>query len=147
MSEPDTLLWLIPLGFAVFFPTLWLAVTALLGALSGWYGLMARYPDRDDPALAAFRWQSGFMGAGVRMNGVLNLFPCRGGLRVGMLRLLGPFCRPFYVPWRDLRVERRQRLFGPRAVLRFGEASRLEISADLADRLAKAAAGAWPEAR
>jgi len=146
MSEPDILFWLIPSGFVVLFPALWLAVTTLLGALSGWYGLMARYPDRDDPALAQFRFQSGFM-RGVRMNGVLNLSACRGGLRVGMLRLLGPFCRPFYVPWRDLQVERRQRFFGARAVLRFGDASPLEISADLADRLAKAAAGAWPEAR
>jgi len=147
MTEADPLLWLIPLGFAVFFPALWLAVTALLGALSGWYGLMARYPDQEDPALAQFRWQSGFMGAGVRMNGVLNLAACRGGLRVGMLRLLGPFCRDFYVPWRDLRVERRSRLFGQRAILRFGDAGRLEIPAGLADRLAQAAAGAWPEAR
>jgi hypothetical protein len=37
-----------PLYFLIAFPLLWCAVTMILSFLSGWFGLMERYPDRDE---------------------------------------------------------------------------------------------------
>ena len=89
---------------------------------------------------------SGFM-RGVRMNNILTLTACRRGLRVGMWKLFAPFDRPFFVPWEQLGVERREAWLQKRAVLSFGNpaAGKLDIAGDLADRLAGAAQGRWPE--
>jgi hypothetical protein len=136
--EPQTLptaliLVIIPVAFV----GIWLLVTTMIWLISGWPGLSARFPDRDEPPLATFRLQSGLMGGMARMRNALTFSPCRTGLRVGIMRLLAPFSRPFFVPWSELKVERRQRFMGPTAVLSFGQpaAGTLEISASLADRL------------
>jgi hypothetical protein len=127
---------------------LWLAVTTLLGLLSGWFRLAARFPDRSEQAVLRLRGQSGSMGLGVRMNTALRLSVCSSGLRVGMIRILGPFCRDFFVRWESIAVSRRKGLFGTIAELQFGNPviGRLRISETCANRLAHAAAGRWPEA-
>lgn len=132
-------------AFPFVFAAMWFAVTSLLGLLSGWYGLMRLFPDEEDQVLAKFGGQSGSMGPGVGMNGILTLSACRGGLRVGIWRIFGPFCAPFYVPWRDLTVRRRRLLVFERADLVFGDAGKLTIAGDLADRIARAADRIWPE--
>jgi hypothetical protein len=50
----------------------------------------------------------------------LTLDICPTGLRVGVLRLLGPFQRPFFVPWPDIETRRRRLLFRDYCELRFG---------------------------
>lgn len=132
-------------AFPLFFAAMWFAVTSLLGLLSGWYGLMHRFPDRDDQVLAKFGGQSGSMGVGVAMGGILVLTVCSGGLRVGIWRVFGPLCAPFYVPWQDLVVRRRQALMFPRADLIFGDTGKLTVAGDVADRIARTAARTWPE--
>ena len=129
----------------MFFVALWLTICVLLGAMSGWYSLMARFPDRPEEALATFRFQSGYMGL-VRMGGILKLAVCPSGLRVGIWRIFGPFDRDFLVPWSELRVEDRGGWFGGRTSLGFGRdpVGRLEIGTGLASRLAGAAGGRWP---
>ncbi len=64
------------------------------------------------------------------------------------MRLFGPFSRNFFVPWKDLVVVRKKFLFWPVAKLQFGNPTTgsLTISAYVADRLARATAGHWPEA-
>jgi hypothetical protein len=143
MADP---VLIVPFAFPVFFVGLWLLVVTILSAISGWKGLSGRFPDRDDEVLATFRMASGFM-RGVRMNNILTLTACRTGLRVGMWKLFAPFDRPFFVPWDQLGVERREAWFQKRAVLAFGAppVGKLDISADLADRLAAAAQIRWPE--
>jgi hypothetical protein len=138
-----------PIAFPVFFVGLWLIVTTILGALSGWYALMRRYPDRAETPLLTLGYQSGSMGLLVSYGGLLTLSVCPSGLRVGMNRLFGPFCRNFFVPWTESRIIRRRMfLLWPVAQLAFGDpvAGTLSISADVADRLARAAPGSWPEA-
>jgi hypothetical protein len=138
-----------PIAFPVFFVGLWLVVTTILGALSGWYALMRRYPDRAETPLLTLRYQSGSMGLMVSYGGLLTLSACPSGLRVGMNRLFGPFWRNFFVPWTEIRIIRRRMiLLWLAAQLAVGDpvAGTLSISADVADRLARAAQGSWPEA-
>ncbi len=129
----------------VLIPVLWLPVTTLLNIASGWRGLTARYPDRDEAPYLTLRWVSGEMGT-VRMRGVLILGACPSGLRVDMFRPFNLFGRPFFVPWGELRVERVKTWFAMMATLRFGDGARpLVIPASVADRLAAASQGRWPE--
>jgi hypothetical protein len=138
-------------NFAVFFPLffalLWLAVTTILAALSGWFRLMARFPNQIAEPLLRIRGQSGRMGLGVSMQGVLTLSVCPLGLRVGIMRMFGPFCRDFFVPWEAISVARKNVLFGAAAKLDFGSpgVGSLTIPAHVANRLARAAMGRWPE--
>ncbi len=85
-----------PLYFLIGFPLFWFAVTMLLSFVSGWYGLMERYPDRAETALAVLANQSGSLGA-VSMRGILKLSVCPSGLRLGIMRIFGPFCRDLFV--------------------------------------------------
>jgi hypothetical protein len=60
------------------------------------------------------------MGIGVSMSGILTLSACPSGLRVSIWRLFGPFSRPFFVPWEDIRSEKQKVLFIEQAKLTFG---------------------------
>lgn len=137
----------LPALFPLFFVGLWAAVTIVLGVFSGWYRLMKRYPDQPEQAVTEFRRRSGTMGVAVGMKGILRLAPCPSGLRVGIMRIFGPFCRDFFVPWNEITVTRKTVLFWPTVRLEFGAPAvgSLRISANLADQLARVATGKWPE--
>ncbi len=140
--------WIAGAGFPLVFAGFWLAVTTLIGFMSGWYALARRYPDRKEPALLRLTWQAGFMGPlRSRYRGALTLSACRSGLRVGVIRLLGPFSRDFFVPWEEIRVERKDGFFEKLAELTFDEprVGTLAIRAAVADKLAKAVGDDWPE--
>jgi hypothetical protein len=129
------------------FAALWLVVTTVLALISGWFHLMKAYPNQDEDPIFRVRGQSGSMGLGARLNGILSLSACPSGLRVAMLRVFGPFCRDFLVPWGEITVVRTQGLFGPAAKLRFGNPTvgTLTIQGQVANRLARAARASWPE--
>jgi hypothetical protein len=141
---------LIEQHFAVFFPlffvSLWLTVTAILSVLSGWFRLMAKFPNPNIEPILRVRGQSGTMGL-VGMGGILTLSVCSSGLQVGIMRVFGPFCRDLLVPWEHIAVTRKSVLFWPVAKLQFGNPviGSLSIPAHVADRLARAALGRWPE--
>lgn len=139
---PEQARWF-ALGFPVFFAALWLFVTSVIGLMSGWYQIAAAYPDRPEPPLRRFSWQSGQMGARVSMNGVLRVDVCPSGLRFGIMRLFGVFCRDFFVPWSDIAVTPRRVFFLNFVELRFGGRAfpTLMIRAALADRIATVAPG------
>jgi hypothetical protein len=138
-------------NFAVFFPlffvAVWLTVTTGLAVSSGWFRLVARFPNQTEEPLLRVRGQSGSMGRGVSMRGILTLSVCPSGLRVGIMRVFGPFCRDFFVPWEDISIIRKSALFWPAAKLQFGSPAigSLTIPAHVANRLARAAMGLWPE--
>jgi hypothetical protein len=106
--------------FPVLFVAMWIAITTMLGFLSGWFKLQQAYPRGDEPPLLTLRFRSGSMGFGVSMSRMLTLSACRSGLRVGMFRLFGPFERPFLVPWHEIDAEPATSLFVPMVRLRFG---------------------------
>jgi hypothetical protein len=137
----------IAIVFPLFFVTLWMMVTTILALLSGWFRLMAEYPDQSAEPVLRLRGQSGMMGLGVSMSGVLILSVCPAGLRVGMMRVFGPFCRDFFVPWESIAITRKTILFWPVARLQFGNpvVGTLSISARSANRMARMATGWWPE--
>jgi hypothetical protein len=140
--------FLSPVSFPFFFVVLWLAVTTLLGLLSGWYLLMIRYPNQEEKSLLQLKHQSGSMGFGVRLRGILKINVCPSGLRIGITRIFGIFSRDFLVPWEEIRVKRKDRFLWQAAELRFGNPAvgKLSIRAHVADRLARSASGHWPEA-
>lgn len=133
--------------FPLFFAALWLTVTTILAMSSGWFRLMTRFPNQVAEPLLRIRWQSGFMGRGVGMRGILTLSVCPSGLRVGIMRVFGPFCRDFFVPWEAISIGRKNVLLWPVAKLQFGSpgVGSLTIPAHIANRLARAATGGWPE--
>jgi hypothetical protein len=137
------------IGFPFFFAAMWLIVTTVLALLSGWFRLMAAFPDQSAEPILKLRGQSGTMGGlGVGMRGVLTLSACPTGLRVGMLRIFGLFCRDFFVPWESITVVRSTILIWPVAKLQFGDPviGTLRLSGHTADKLARAAGRCWPEA-
>jgi len=135
-----------PLYFPFFFVLLWFAVTVLLGFMSGWYFLMRRFPDRPETPLRTFNNQSGSIGL-VGARSLLTLSVCPGGLRVGMMRIFGPFSKDFFIPWNEMSVIRKDRLLWKVATIAFGNPSvgSLTLMDDLANRLARVAGKAWPE--
>ncbi len=140
-------LCLLPI-FPLFFVGLWLVVTGLLGLLSGWFVLMKRFPDQEGAPLITLAGQSGSMGVGVNMRGVLTLAACEQGLRVSINRFLGPFSRPFLAPWGELNVGSEKVLFGTMTRLQFAAppVGVLLIADRTAQRLANASGGKWPVA-
>ena len=42
-----------------------------------------------------------------RMQGILKIGVCPSGLRIGIMRAFGPFSRNFFVPWEEIKVERK----------------------------------------
>jgi hypothetical protein len=148
MTDPGAYLppGLAPLAFLLFFATMWLVVTTILSLVSGWYELMRRFPDRSDKPVLALANQSGKIGL-VAASRILNLSVCPSGLRVGMMRIFGPFSRPFFVPWEELRVTRQENWMWRSARMEFGLPSvgDVTVAAELADTLARAAGSHWPE--
>ena len=144
MSRPWLVIALVVL-FPVFFAGLWLGITTLLSSLSGWPALMKAYPDRDEPALLRLSGQSGQMGPGVNMQGVLSLSVCPSGLRLGMSRFMAPFSHDVLVPWNQISATRKQVLFGQVIRLRLGQVGQLTITPALSDKLAAAAGSRWPK--
>ena len=108
---------------------------------------MIRYPNCEETELLSLKRLSGSMGLGVGMNRILNISVCPSGLRIGMMRVFGVWCRKFFVPWEEISVTRKDGFFGRSAVLQFGNPStgRLRIPSYIADRLARASLGRWPE--
>ncbi len=118
--------------FPFFFVGLWLFVTTLLGILSGWWRLQARYPRGQERPILTLRQRSGTMGLGVSMSGILTLVASPSGLQIAIWRVFGPFQRPFLVPWNEVKAEPVQRFFQPMAKLSFGEPTVGKLTVDAA---------------
>jgi len=119
-----------PFFFPLAFVLLWLLVTTLVSYLSGWYFLMDKYPNRKEDELLQLKKQSGFMGLWVSMHGILTISVCPSGLRIGIMKIYGIFCRDFFVPWEEIKVERKDWFFWQGAELQFGNPSTAQKSLD-----------------
>jgi hypothetical protein len=121
--------------FLIFFPFLfaamWLAVTSLLGVMSGWFALQQHYPRGEEEPLFKRKIGSASMGFGVHFRRVITVAACRSGLRISASRLMAPFQRPFLVPWSEIEAEETRSFFVPMVRLRFGrpEIGKLTIGA------------------
>ena len=111
---------------------MWLCVTTVLGLLSGWFGLRKHFPDKgDEEPLLKLGGQSGSMGIGVSMSGILKLRAYPSGLGVGIFRLLGPFQKPLKIPWSEIEASSSSSFLVPMAKLQLGRraSGQLKISA------------------
>jgi hypothetical protein len=135
-----------PLYFLIAFPLLWFVITMILSLLSGWFGLAERYPNLNEEPILTLKNQSGSVGS-VSMRSILRLSVCPSGLRIGIMRIFGPFCRDFLVPWSEITVTRSDRILWKEAKLSFGFPANgnLKLFAEVADRMARAAGNRWPE--
>lgn len=134
--------------FLLVFPLMWLGITSLLMAISGWSKVSARYPDRADTVLGSFGWQSGAIGphplASVNFRNVLTFEACSAGMRLKVMKVMAPFAKPVFVPWDALTVKTRSilivdyydLLFGPE-----GKGGHIMVSKRLGRKLAEASAG------
>jgi hypothetical protein len=117
--------------------------------LGHYFGLVCfdePHADRAETAVLSLRMQSGSMRL-VGMQRILNIAVCPSGLRIGMMRIFGIFCRDFFVPWEEISVSRQDRFLWKAAKISFGTPAvgSLSIAAEIADRLARSAEGRWPE--
>jgi hypothetical protein len=111
-----------PISFAAFvarFVGGWLAVTSLLGFISGWFRLQLHYQTSGETPLRTLRAESGWMGI-IRFRGCLVLSACQSGLRVAVWPLFGPLEKPFVVPWTEIHAQHVPAMFGAKAQLSFG---------------------------
>ena len=131
MSDDQLLRWF-PYVFPLLFGGMWMLVSTMLGLMSGWFNLQRWYPDdgSEDPLLQ-LRGQSGQMGMGVHMGGILKLRAYSSGLGIRIFRLFGPFQKPLRVPWNEIDAEASTSFFVPMVKLHLGrpENGMLKISA------------------
>lgn len=110
--------------FPVIFLGMWLLVVTLLSRMSGWMTLQNRFTDRPDKSVLVMRAQSGAMGgislAKVNFSGCLRFDICQMGLRVSVWKIFGPFQKPFFVPWGQIKVSDASIFKFKRHRLRFG---------------------------
>ena len=139
---PDELRWFLT-GFPLFFVGLWLVISQVVGVMSGWYQMMAAYPDRPEAPLRRFSFQSGSMGARVSLGNILRIEVCPSGLRFGIMRLFGLWCRDFFVPWDQITVAPKRMFLVSAVEMQFGDRDfpKLIVRAALADRIAGVAPG------
>ena len=121
----------------LFFVALWLLITTLLAGLSGWSGLARRFPDRAETPRFELKGQSGAMGMGVQLRGILTFSVCPSGLRVTIWRAFAPFSKPFFVPWGEIEARPRRGLLVELMRLGFGdpEAGAMTVAARTWQRL------------
>ncbi|MFL6759574.1 hypothetical protein [Sphingomonas sp.] len=141
MSDSTILNWF-PYAFPFLFVGMWLFTTAMLGLMSGWFGLQQWYADDgSEEPLLKLRSQSGQMGMGVALNGCLRLSAYRSGLGIGIWRIFGLFQKPLKVPWTEIEAEPSRSFFLPMVKLQLGKPSNgtLKISAQSWAKLVAAA--------
>lgn len=141
MTDEQILRWM-PYAFPLFFVGMWLLITTLLGVMSGWFSLQLWYADdSNEEPLLKLGWQSGVMGFGVTLNGILTLAANRSGLSVRIWRAFGPFQKPLLIPWSEIVAEPSRTLLTPMVKLGLGNppSGKLKISAASWAKLVEAA--------
>jgi len=137
----DSILKWFPYVFPFLFVGMWLLISTVLGSISGWFNLQQWYPDDgSEEPLLKLGGQSGSMGAGVALNGILKLRAYPSGLGVGIWRIFGPFQKPLRIPWGEIEAEQSSSFFLPMVKLQLGKPANgtLKISARSWARLVNA---------
>ena len=141
MTEEQILKWM-PYVFPFFFAGMWLVITTLLGVMSGWFSLQQCYADDvDEEPLLKLGWQSGVMGFGVNLNGILTLSARRSGLSIRIWRVFGPFQKPLLIPWSEITAQPSRTFFTKMVKLGLGNPpnGKLKINAASWSKLVAAA--------
>ena len=111
-------------GFILFFAVLWFGICAIIRKVSGWSDLESAFPDHSEANLIKrFRFASARFGhkvAGMNYSHCLTFDVCDTGLRVTLMKILGPTSKPFFVPWGQLSAHNSEALVIPHHRFDFG---------------------------
>jgi len=123
MTEQTWVAILLPLGFLVGFPLIWIGVCLLSSVVSGWRRLASRYRATMPPTGQRISVRFALIGF-ARYRGIVTAHISHEGLRLSVLKIF-PGHAPLFFPWSDIHVERvSQPLIGPPGVtFRVGPAS------------------------
>ena len=132
-------------GFVAFAVAMWTGVGYLIGIVSGWHELAQAY--RCDRFKGA-RWQfqSGQMRLLMNAHNVLEIDVDPQGLYLATIFLFRVGFPPVRIPWQDVSVKPGKLLFWNYVEFRFRQAPGvfLQLSTDLARKMAVEAGDAWP---
>lgn len=134
----EQLIVLVVVLFVICFSLLWIGITSLLGMLSGWKRMERTFPDRPEQPIERFAYESARM-RGVNFKNCLAFEVCPTGLRISLMRILGPFRKPLFVPWSQIRAVREKLAFFNyvRLTLGMGQEGSLAIHAQAFERIAQ----------
>jgi len=142
----DALWWLAPLGFGVFFVTLWMAIFQVVARVGGWRELARAYPPLGitGPGLGeSFRMRSLQLRRGVNYNNCVTFTAGPAALRLSLPRIFALGHPPIEVPWPDITAEAGRTLWMPIVTLRCAHAPSVPVRMrrKLAETLARASGG------
>jgi len=92
-------------------PFFFFFIATLGSLLPGWYALCRAYPDTEERgrllcSQALLRSRVGRGIGSARLGSTVTFAAYERGLRIDMLRLVGPFSRPMFIPWSDVSIFR-----------------------------------------
>jgi hypothetical protein len=115
MSSELSLLLLVALLFAVFFPLLWCGVCALLALVGGWWRLGRRYASEEPPRGTPYLSLHGTVGV-VSYRGCLHAHVAPEGLYLSVPWPFRVGHQPLRVPWTDIHDVRERQWMWARIV-------------------------------
>jgi hypothetical protein len=132
--------------FPVYFVGMWLLVSAISSYTSGWSLLAGRYRLTSIYLGRRWPWQSGQMRWCTNYGNCLTLGCDEMGLYLAVMPLLRFHHPPLLVPWTDVSVSYKRRLFWDFVRLGLGRDPEIPLllRPKIAEKLKQAAAGHWP---
>ena len=132
-------------GFVIFAVAMWTGVGYLIGIVSGWQELARSYRCARFKG-ARWQFQSGQMRLLMNAHNVLEIDVDSQGLYLATMFLFRVGFPPVRIPWQDVSVKPGKFLFWNYVEFRFRQAPAmyLQLSTDLARKMAAEAGDAWP---
>ena len=119
-------LGIIPLSIASFI-VLWSLIIGLTSRLAGWWRLAQHYRDFDSYYGRKLRGKSGNFGA-ASYGGILTFGANYQGMYLAVNFLFSIGHPALFIPWNDIQMEERQRLFAKETTLTFAKAPRVKLT-------------------
>ncbi len=133
-------------GFVIFAVAMWTGVGYVIGIVSGWHELAQSYRYARFKG-ARWQFQSGQMRLLMNAHNVLEIDVDSQGLYLATMFLFRVGFPPVRIPWQDVSVKPGKFLFWNYVEFRFRQAPAvfLQLSADLARKMAAEAGDVWPK--
>ncbi len=134
------------LGLPLYLAGLWLIISAITSALSGWRALARydRFPGRFPGT--TWHWQSAAMRYWTRYGNVLVVGAGPEGLYLATTFVMRVFHPPLLIPWNEVKVHMQKPLFGKLVSFNLGWQLQipLRVRHDLGEKIRLAAGAAFP---
>ena len=132
--------------FPVYLVTMWIIVGYLIALAGGWRLLAQRFRIQGDFLGQKWTMQSARMRTLANYNNVLTIGADNAGLFIVPFFLFRAWHAPLYIPWVEITVRNKTRLFFRFVELRLGRSEQVPftITPALAARIQAAAGPGWP---